>query len=248
MDDSDSDVDEETVARERAALQAAMGAAMGAGPQPQPPTLPTRSLGVEARVQVGAVAERSLVSRSDDDDDDGDESDDEETVARERAALQAAMGTASPALGRLALGGPSALPTTSAPNPNLLGALALQKALMANLAYQRLCRDELAAIDRALRHQQPADASAGPEPQNAAEALFAMPGPRLGSALGPGLRSAWHPRQPRMHLSTSYRPEGEPFFLEEGDELGGELEVSELVGARLRVTPTPTRTPAPTPT
>ena len=161
MDDSDdSEVDEETVARERAALREAMGA----GPQPVPRTLPIPSSGGGS---------------GDGDGESDDESDDSETVAQERAALQRAMGAGGSALGLDPVRSPapppsasaSASTSTSAPNPNRLGALALQRALMTNLAYQRLCHEELAAIERVLALHQQADD--GPTPQNAHEALLA---------------------------------------------------------------------------
>ena len=262
MDDSDeSGVDEETYARERAALQAAMGT----GPQPVPPTLPIPSrLGEEARFQgrVGAGATHgSGGSEHDDgDDDESDESDDSETVAQERAAMQEAMGVGGSELGFSTMGGPAPSPfasnSTSAPNPNRLGALALQRALMANLAYQRLCHEELAAINRVLDlHQQADDVSQNQAaPQNAHEALLAassIPGAFSGAFSGavvlaaPGVarRHAAHGRDaraaslqpavpPPLPVPASYRPEGEPFFLDAGDErvAGGRLEVQGVRG------------------
>ena len=157
-DSDDSEVDEETVARERAALREAMGN----GPQPVSRTLPIPSSGGGS---------------GDGDGDSDDESDDSETVAQERAALQLAMGAGGSALGLDPVRSPAPPPSaststsTSAPNPNRLGALALQRALMTNLAYQRLCHEELAAIERVLALHQQADD--GPTPQNAHEALLA---------------------------------------------------------------------------
>jgi hypothetical protein len=236
MEDQDSDVssevDEETVARERAALREAMGT----GPQPVPPTIPIPSrLGVEGGGATWPHGGGGSGDDDGDDDDDDDLSDDSETIAQERAALQRAM--ASEGHGFSTMGSTPATFTststsTSAPNPNRLGALALQRALMANLAYQRLCHEELAAINRVLALHEHADAErvqGRAAPQNAHEALLAassIPGTFLGevaptapgvaprhAAHGGEARAAWQ-QQPAPPAPASYRPEGAPFFLE----------------------------------
>ena len=242
MDDSDdSGVDEATCAIERAKLQAAMGT----DPQPLPPAVPIPSrLGEEARFQgragAGATHGGGGSEHGDGDDDESDDSDNSETVAQERAAMREAMGVGGSELGSSrcsAMGGPAPSPfasnSTSAPNPNSLGALALQRALMANLDYQRLCFEELAAINRVLDLHQQADnvslSQTRAAPQNAHEALLAassipgaisgvLPGAVALAAPGAARRHAAHGRD-ALPAPASYRTEGEPFFLDAGDEL-----------------------------
>ena len=202
-DDSDSsEVDEEQLARERAAMREAMGA-----PPAVPPTFPILSRPAEVRMQgdAGAAASGGGGSGADDGEDDGDDSDDSETIAQERAALQRAMGAGGSELGFSTMASPAQPPFTrgsshsshawSAPfargpardlglqapstpaagDANRQGALALQRALMVNLKYQQVCHEEIAAIDRMLAiHRQAQVAHVRAAPQNAHEALHGV--------------------------------------------------------------------------
>ena len=164
-DDSDSsEVDEEQLARERAAIREAMGA-----PPTVPPTFPILSRPAEVQGDAGAVASGGGGSGADDGEDDDDDSDDSATIAQERAALQRAMGAGGSELGFSTMASPAQPPFTrgsshsspawSAPfargpardlglqapstpaagDANRQDALALQRALMVNLKYQQVC-------------------------------------------------------------------------------------------------------------
>ena len=146
--------DEETVARERAALQAATSGFQAAlEPPAQVPTtalLPCASgtWGVHAN-HGGSSGHATAVEEEDSDVD-------EETIARERAALRAATSdTGQPQPLLLPAPRPAA---SSAGAPNNVHAL--QRALALNVEYQRMCKDELAAIDRALELNRQAEACA----------------------------------------------------------------------------------------
>ena len=233
-DDSDSsEVDEEQVARERAAMREAMGA-----PPAVPPTFPILSRPAEVRMQgdAGAAASGGGGSGADDgedDDDDSDDSDDSETIAQERAALQRALGAGGSELGCSTMASPAQPPFTrvsshsshawsapfargpardlglqapSTPAPgdaNRQDALALQRALMANLKYQQVCHEEIAAIDRMLAiHRQAQVAHVRAAPQNAHEALH-------GAGTIPGAPH-WLTLTPTLTLALTPNPNPNP--------------------------------------
>ena len=197
-DDSDSsEVDEAQLARERAAMREAMGE-----PPTVPPTFPILSRPTEVQGDAGAAASGGGGSGADYGEDDDDDSDDSATIAQERAALQRAMGADGSELGFSPMASPAqppftrgssqsshawsapfargpardlGLPAPSSPaagDANRQDALALQRALMANLKYQQVVHEEIAAIDRMLAiHRQAQVAHVRAAPQNAHEAL-----------------------------------------------------------------------------
>ena len=206
----DEESDEETVARERAALQAATSGFQAALESPAP--VPTTALLPCASGTWGVHANQGDLSGHAAAVEEEDSDVDEETIARERAALQAATSdTGQPQ--PLLLPAPRAA-ASSAGAPNNVHAL--ERALGLNVQYQRMCKDELAAIDRALELKRQAEACAKaamePEPTTADILLgSASSTPATGVHL---VAARLKPKPPKNASTVGFRHEALPFFFE----------------------------------